>query len=526
MADKLIPLQADPRWVQLVERYADDIVAFGMEVCSDEDSLPLSIQQQGLMVAVAPARSRVSVASGHGTGKTFSLSIIAFWHLTCHPESHTLLTANDIDQLKSTFWKEFGKLVGAVERGPFAWLAAHVEVMADATARIRGYEATWFIESKTANNKNANKLAGRHGKHFMVIGDEASSLPDPVLVTLSGALTEASNRFLLTSQYTRTNGFFARTQTELSREYGGQWDALQLSSAESPFVSDEAFKEMWDSYDEDERAVRLLGLPPQNASGLMMGQRDALEMYQRGVIIKPGESYGWLQTTDVASGEGLRDKSASLSIKVTGWGDRGPNARRVEVHRIPIFTNDIRSNRLAGHLMDAGADLPNVTHVVDSGGLGINVCQDLQDNNRVLHRVNWGSPCFRSENRDRYINLRAQAMHQAARAAKEGRLSILTQDYRRDVIAQAARIPKAFGSRGRMQVPEKHSEAWEGMPSPDLWDAVCFAFLENVAYIGIDCRQAEDGDALGAAVDRLRSRRVELLATLKTEEAASAGLGT
>ncbi|MOA23462.1 hypothetical protein D3C78_1440850 [compost metagenome] len=124
-----------------------------------------------------------------------------------------------------------------------------------------------------------------------------------------------------------------------------------------------------------------------------------------------------------------------------------------------------------------------MTNAVDSGGLGINVCQDIEDAGKVLHRVNWGNPCFQNRNKDRYMNLRAQAMHQAARAAKEGRLSILTSEYRNAMLDQSSRIPKTFTDKGRIRVPPKHSTEWEGMGSPDLWDAVCFAFLEGVTYV-------------------------------------------
>ena len=509
MPQKLVPLLSDPRWLWLADRYAGDIVRFACEVCSLPDDPPPSLQQQAIMRAAAVPGARVSVASGHSTGKTFSLAVIVFWHLVVFEKSHTLLTANDIDQLKVTFWKEFGKLLTNVAQGPFGWLAAHVEVLSDATCRIRGYEDVWFIESKTANAKNANKMAGRHGKHYMVVADEAASIPDTVMSTLNGALSHKWNRFVLTSQFVRVAGFFARTQGELSQEQGGPWVALQLSSADSPWMDDENFRDLWQTYDEDERAVRLLGLSPQNSSGLMMSQRDAFGMYGRGKIIRDDEAYGWLSTADVGSGEGQRDKSANVLLKVTGFGDRGPEARRVEVHAIPLFTNDIRSNRLAGHLMDAAADLPAVTHVVDSGGLGINVCQDLEDAGRIVHRVNWGNPCFRREYESRYVNLRAQAMHHAARAAKEGRLSVLTQDYRRTMIAQASRVPKVFGNRGRMQVPEKHSKEWEGLPSPDLWDAVCFAFLENVHYITITGAGsgAASSSAIGGSIERMRAQR-------------------
>ena len=90
-------------------------------------------------------------------------------------------------------------------------------------------------------------------------------MPEWVLTTLSGALTEQHNRILLTSQFTRNAGFFYRTQNELSLSNGGEWNNLRFSSFDSPFVSDASLKELWelwDQYDDDERNVRLLGISP------------------------------------------------------------------------------------------------------------------------------------------------------------------------------------------------------------------------------------------------------------------------
>lgn len=39
----------------------------------------------------------------------------------------------------------------------------------------------------------------------------------------------------------------------------------------------------------------------------------------------------------------------------------------------------------------------------------------------------------------------------------------------------------------------------EGIPSPDLWDTVCMAFLENAHYIG-----SEDYDICQSCVDAAR----------------------
>lgn len=127
---------------------------------------------------------------------------------------------------------------------------------------------------------------------------------------------------------------------------------------------------------------------------------------------------------------------------------------------------------------------------------------------KPLHRINWGNPCFQNRNKDRYLNLRAQAMHQAARAAKEGRLSILTGEHRNAMLSQSSRIPKTFTDKARIRVPPKNSKEWEGMASPDLWDAVCFAFIEGLVYTASQERSGEGrslGESLESEVEALLS---------------------
>ncbi len=469
-------LLSDPRWPKFIARYAHSPERFAREV----QGIYLSSQQCDLAALVAAPDSRVPVPSGHGTGKTTSIANLVLWHLTCFKFSNTLLTANDMDQMKVTVWKEVALAHGRIKRGPFAWLADYIEIMADESARIRGFEKEWFIESKTANAQNANKVAGRHADYLLIIADEAATIPDEVTTTLSGALSSgAGNRMLMTSQPTRTAGFFYRCCHELSVTNGGKWVPLCLSSTESPWVSESALREWWNTYDEDERLIRILGQFPINSSKFMMGRSHAEGMYDRGRIIKDGEEWGWFVLTDVALGEGLRDKSACLVGRVSGI----DNERKIEITDIAFYTNGIRSNKLPHHIAEAGEDLPGVLYVVDAGGIGGTTCQSLEDIGVQVHRVHWGNPCFRNKNKIRYANLRAQAMHQAATAAKDGRISILTNKYKRFMIDQSSRIPKDWTDKALIQVPKKGTRPWEGMASPDLWDTVCFAFLENVEFI-------------------------------------------
>lgn len=468
-----------PQWLEFCNEYQGDIVRFGTEVCG----YILSRQQRRLISSIARSRARTSVASGHGTGKTKSLSIIVLWHLLCFPLSNTFVTANDMDQLKATLFKEIGITLDKMKQGPFGWIAQHVFVGADMHCHVVGFQDQWFCESKTANAKTANKMAGRHGENFLILVDEGSTVPDEVFTTLTGALTEQHNRMLITSQYTRVSGYFNRTQTELSIESGGEWDAMTFSSVDSPWVSDEWLLEKFQEYDDDEKRVRIFGLPPEDSSKFMLNLKAAHSMYTRGKIIGDDEPYGWFVLSDVALGEGLRDKSSVILAKVIGYGDSGDDPRRVEIHKIPIFTNHIKSNELAGYILDVGSDVSNPTYLIDKGGIGGSVCQDVEKANVALIPIIWGKPCWKKSNSERYINQRAQATHHASRAAKEGRLSILTEDYKRHMIAQASGVPKDHSANFRLKIPEKGSPAWEGRGSPDLWDAVDFAFIEGANYI-------------------------------------------
>lgn len=151
-----IPLPEDPRWLPFVERYAGSCFRFAVEVLK----LKPSLQQKELMDAVSAPGCRVSVASGHGTGKSFSLSVIIPWLLFTHYKAWVLVTANDIDQIKASTLKEIASQIGRLKEGPYAWLADKIELMASGDLRVRGYEQNWLMELKTANAKNANKMAG------------------------------------------------------------------------------------------------------------------------------------------------------------------------------------------------------------------------------------------------------------------------------------------------------------------------------------------------------------------------------
>jgi hypothetical protein len=255
-----------------------------------------------------------------------------------------------------------------------------------------------------------------------------------------------------------------------------------MNSERSPLVSAAFCLEKRREYTDIEYTIKVLGEFPESLDDYLLGRKAAEACIGRKVIGE-GEQYGILVPCDVGAGE-YRDKSIALIAHVTGYGDYGPDARRVQVIAVPVNSNTRNLHDFSGDVFHVAAELENVTTLVDAGGMGIAVCQALEAMGLPeVMRVKWGNPCFKGKNKERFFNQRAQAMVHAARAAKEGRLGIAEGPWRRDLLDQMSRVPFHFDERARYVIERKDEMRKMGIPSPDIFDAICFCFLENVNYM-------------------------------------------
>lgn len=467
----------DPRWPDFIDRYCLDLTRFAAEVC---DMSP-TIQQVELFDSVSKFGSRTSVRSGHGSGKSRAIGVIALWHLLCYHLSNTMITAPKIEQVRNVSWKEITDLQGIIRSSPQAWIAEYFSVEAE-RVYINSFKAQWFIIAKTAPRGSPENLAGMHRDYYIIIADEASGIPDANYSVLTGALTDARNRMLLTSQPTRPSGFFYDTHHSLSKDEGGVWNSIAMNSEESPLVSLEFCLEKKQEYTEQEYIIKVQGEFPEDADGNLLG-RKAIESCFGRVVIKPGEAYGIILSIDVGAGE-YRDKSVALVAHVSGYGDFGPDARRVQIIDVPLMSNTRNIQDFTGDVFRVATGLENCSTLVDAGGMGIAVCQSLETLGlSEIRRVKWGKPCWKKNNSDRFFNQRAQAMVCAARAAKEGRLGIADGHWRKDLLDQASRMPYHFDEKARYKIESKEEMRKHGLPSPDLWDALSQIFLEDANYM-------------------------------------------
>jgi hypothetical protein len=472
---------ADPRYPAFVERYAFDSCRFAIEVCG----LKPTWQQVELFDSVTPPGSRTSVSSGHGTGKTASFGVLGLWHLSCYKRSNTILTAPRIDTVRSGVWKEFAGLRASIESGPHAWIIDYIVIETE-KVYIRGFKLDWWIVGKTAPVGRPENIAGAHNDWLMWLCDESSGIPDKNFGVIGGSLTDARNRMVMASQPTRPSGFFYDSHNSLSVENGGVWNNLTFNSEDSPLVSDSFIREKLLEYggsDSAEYQIKVQGQFPENGEGYLIGRKAIEQVIGAPRRIGDHEPWGHMLIIDVGAGV-HRDYTVGSHFHVIGNGDRlDDDPRRVDLVDIPIYSNSLDWPEVARRATDYALALPNCTVLVDVGGQGVQFAKMMEQMGapNVVH-INWGEYNWKKRLKERFFNRRAQCSVQAVEAVKDGRLSLIDA-HKKEMLDQGSRIPYHIDELGRWHIATKEQMKRDGLPSPDLWDTICMAFLEDASYI-------------------------------------------
>lgn len=512
---------ADPRYEDFVERYCADPERFAIEVCG----MSPSKDQSDLLNAMRPPTAKVSVVSGTGTGKTNTFGRIALWHLLCHPVavyddkleigSNTYIGAPRVQQVGDGVWKEMQDTRLAIANGPCGWILDYFTI-GKTRVVVHGYEDQWFIAQVALQNGQSVGIAGKHRYWQLVIIDEAAGVPDGHFDVIDGTQTQGGNRTLMASQGVRNAGRFYDSHHKLSHRSGGSWRSLCFSSEWSPFVTEEWLAQRLmecGGRDSVEYKIRVRGLFAEDTTRMLLTRSDLEPCFVQRRIIKDDEPFGLLVLSDVGLGE-YRDESVAIVAKVIGDGDYGDEARRVEFLEIPMCTNSKNEIDFAGDLVNIFGRLSNPTMYVDNGGVGATVTKLIERSGVPVSRVDWGKPCFKKEYKNRFYNLRACAMVRFRDAVRQGRVVFppnLEQKIRDKILDQGSRLPYHFAEAGglRYVMDRKEDMRNEGIKSPDIIDAMSFAFLEGCTYmvsegytpLGVDARKQLAREAADGAFD-------------------------
>lgn len=199
---------------------------------------------------------KMSITSGHGTGKSAMGGWLASWIVSTRPDSIGTVTAGTATQLKGRTWASIRHWLG------LCLTADWFDIQATGIFQKR-FRQTWKILPQTCRKENAQAFAGQHARTstswYML--DEASEVPDTIWTTAYGGLTDGESMMFAWGQPVRNTGEFHEVSFG---KWKARWNHRRWDSRTSRFTSKELIAQWIKDYglDSDFVKVRVLGLPP------------------------------------------------------------------------------------------------------------------------------------------------------------------------------------------------------------------------------------------------------------------------
>lgn len=329
----------------------------------------------------------ISISSGHGVGKSSTLSWLLLWGLFCFKGAQIPCTANTVQQLYDVLWKEV-----SIWHGKLPEWAKNKYLLEKDYIRFEdepGSGRSWFARAATSKKENPEALAGVHSQTLvMALIDEASGICDEVFEVGEGAMTNENVLMVLISNYTRREGYFHRSQVNKS----GRYMVLSFSSEDSPLVSEQYLNILKTEYGygSDNYRVRVQGLPPK--------QSDE-------------DDDGWMRlfenigyTTDSAMAQ---PKVMGVDPGGLGRNDTGISVRDPFKVKLLGTWSHLTPTQILGKVIRAQEDekIGGDNIVVDGFGEGTRLAQEAINVKRQMQVVLVGEP---SKENKRFANLKAE----------------------------------------------------------------------------------------------------------------------
>ena len=442
-------------FIEFIARYQRDPVAFVREVLGAEPDE----WQIEFLTAIATGERRLSVRSGHGVGKSTAASWAMLWYFLTRYTVKVVVTAPTSAQL---FDALFAELKGWARRLP-APLLALIEIKQE-RIELRAAPTEAFISARTARAESPEALQGVHADHVMLVGDEASGIPEPVFEAAIGSMSGHNAVTLLLGNPTRTSGFFFNTHNSNK----AQWYGMRVSCVDSKRVSDDFVREVAEAYGELSNAfrVRVLGEFPRSDDDTIISLQLVEEAMQRNATSSPTGAIVW--GLDVAR---MGDDNSALCKR-----------RGNEVLEPIRKWSKLDLMQTCGVVLIEWNETPEaqrpVEILVDAIGVGAGVADRLRELKLPVRGVNVSEmPSLKGT----YNNLRTELWFKA-KAWLEARDCKMPKD---DALCgELVSVKyKVADSSGKVQAEAKDTTKKRLRRSPDLADAFVLTFASDAATL-------------------------------------------
>ena len=436
---------------EFVGAYANDPVRFVREMLGAE---PFDYQQE-FLEALAKGTRKMSVKSGHGTGKSTTASWAMLWFLLLRFPNKVVVTAPTSSQLFDAMFAELKRWIGELPKE----LQQLLNVKSDRVELVSAPSEA-FISCRTARAETPEALAGVHSDHVLLIVDEASGVPEQVFEAAAGSMSGHSATTLMLSNPTRSSGTFFESHNRMA----DSWWTRTWSCIDSPLVSDEFVDEMRLRYGEESNAfrVRVLGQWPLADDNTIIpfhlveaAQHRDVEVYEDAKIV-------W--GLDVArfgnDATALCKRQGSVITEVRSW--RGLDLMQT-CGRVVAEYNALPPSKRPSEVL------------VDSIGLGSGVVDRLRELDLPVRGINVSeSPSMG----DTYMNLRSELWFKAKAFLEERSCKIPKDD---QLLSELTSVRYSFTSSGKMKAESKDEMRKRGLGSPDLADSFCLCMASDAA---------------------------------------------
>lgn len=404
-------------------------------------------------------KRRVSIRSGHGTGKSTFMAWCVLWFLACYFPAKVPATAPTSHQLEDVLWSEIAKWHRKMaERMPalgdqFEWSAG--------AFRMKSAPNESFSVARTSRPERPEALQGFHSEHILFLIDEASGVSDNVFEVAEGALSTDGAFVVMAANPTRRSGYFFDSHHKMR----AQWAALHWNGEDSPMVSRDYIANMAKKYGRQSPVfkVRVLGEFVDAADGVI-----SLELCEAAKVrdVEPtGKQIVW--GVDVAR---FGDDSSALA------------KRNGNVQVCPIREWWGKDTMQTVGIIKAEWDA-TPTHQrpaainVDVIGIGAGVCDRLKEMNLPAVGVNVAEAESPGFSPDISFNRLRDELWWRGREWLERRDCKFADDD--ETIAELTTPTYSFLSNGRIQVERKDELRKRGVKSPNRADAWLLTFHEG-----------------------------------------------
>lgn len=444
-------MKVTPELLKFMETYRDDPVGFVRDVFGAEPDPP----QAAVLRDIAAGERRITVRSGHGVGKSTTAAWAVVWFQCTRFPVKIVITAPTSAQLFDALYAEvkawYNKLpVGLQEL--FDVKSERIEFVAA--------PAESFVSVRTSRAEQPEAMQGVHSKNVLLIGDEASGIPEQVFEAAAGSMSGHEATTLLLGNPVRSTGFFFDTHTRLEG-----WKRHHISCETSPRVSKDFISDMKDRYGEESNAyrVRVLGEFPVADDNTVIPLDHIQSAAAREVL--PAGTTPEVWALDVAR----FGSDSSVLVKRKGNFVREPKVwRNIDLmrlsHEVALEYESLPDNKRPSMIL------------VDSIGVGAGVVDRLTELKIPVIGVNVSeAPAFGKK----FKNLRAELWW----AAKDWFASLNGQIPNNDgLIYELAMVKYKFDPSGRLVIESKDEIKKRNKGrSPDMADAFVMTFAERGA---------------------------------------------